>query len=389
MANNYWIKLYIEILDDPKMGRLTAEQWRLAIELFLLAGEQNKNGILPSLPDMAWRLRIDENELLQTMSELEQVGILSQDGDAWVVTNFARRQEAIPATERAKNSRKKMHRKQYYGQDGEQHDFNNSAISCYGNLPNKAGIYMITCKPTGRFYIGASKDIASRVKAQLGLMKTGGHALTDDFRLGGSDYKNVDVKVLELAENEISLSVLEKKYIDEYKNSPKFANKEKWGKNHHSWNCIGELKDYSINGDGNLDEATTRSLDEATSRWVDTDIDTEAEADKELTAAAGKASEINSSIAEIFKIYEGEIGIITSFVKEEILDAIEHYPRDWIIEAIKEAVSNNARNWNYVEAILKRWKAQGFKSDNRNKSKEKSKHDLSEWRDLRLQNKGT
>jgi len=102
MANNYWIKLYIEILDDPKMGRLTAEQWRLAIELFLLAGEQNKNGILPSLPDMAWRLRIDENELLQTMSELEQVGILSQDGDAWIVTNFARRQDKISDAERSK-----------------------------------------------------------------------------------------------------------------------------------------------------------------------------------------------------------------------------------------------------------------------------------------------
>lgn len=281
MANNYWIKLYIEILDDPKMGRLTAEQWRLTIELFLLAGEQNKNGKLPSLADIAWRLRIDENSLLQTMSELEQVGILSRDGDTWVVTNFARRQDKISDAERSKAWRERAHKKQYYGSDD-----------------NEA-------EP---------------------------QAATDD-----SDNRR-----------------------DADTNTQRNCNE----------NDTTRIADTDIDID--IDK--------------DTDRDREAEAEKELTAA-GKAPEINPDIAEIFKIYESEIGIITSFVREDILDVIEHYPRDWIIEAIKEAVSNNARSWNYVEVILKRWKAQGFKSDNRNKSKEKSKHDLSEWRDLRLQNK--
>ena len=105
------------------------------------------------------------------------------------------------------------------------------------------------------------------------------------------------------------------------------------------------------------------------------------------TAAVSETEKQNSDVAEVFKVYEQEIGMITSFVRDDLLDALEQYPKEWIIEAIKEAVSNNARSWNYVEVILKRWKAQGFKSDNRNKSKEKSKHDLSEWRDLRLQNK--
>jgi hypothetical protein len=32
--NHRWIKLYLEILDDPKMGKLPDWCWRRAIELF-------------------------------------------------------------------------------------------------------------------------------------------------------------------------------------------------------------------------------------------------------------------------------------------------------------------------------------------------------------------
>jgi len=78
----------------------------------------------------------------------------------------------------------------------------------------------------------------------------------------------------------------------------------------------------------------------------------------------------NSEIGKVFKTYESEIGMLTPFVRENMLDAMEHYPRDWIIEAIKEAAAQNARNWSYAESILKRWKSQGFKSDSR---KQKSK----------------
>ena len=39
MGAKFWIKLYHEILDDPKMGRMPDRLWRRTIELFLLAGE--------------------------------------------------------------------------------------------------------------------------------------------------------------------------------------------------------------------------------------------------------------------------------------------------------------------------------------------------------------
>jgi hypothetical protein len=49
VAARFWIKLYLEILDDPKMGRLPDHLWRRAVELFLLAGRAGNDGALPAL----------------------------------------------------------------------------------------------------------------------------------------------------------------------------------------------------------------------------------------------------------------------------------------------------------------------------------------------------
>ena len=39
MPSKYWIKLYHEVLDDPKMARLPDRLYRRCIEVFLLAGK--------------------------------------------------------------------------------------------------------------------------------------------------------------------------------------------------------------------------------------------------------------------------------------------------------------------------------------------------------------
>ena len=41
-----WIRLYIELLDDPKVATLPDNLYRLAIELDLLAGEVNKLSLI-------------------------------------------------------------------------------------------------------------------------------------------------------------------------------------------------------------------------------------------------------------------------------------------------------------------------------------------------------
>ena len=62
---------------------------------------------------------------------------------------------------------------------------------------------------------------------------------------------------------------------------------------------------------------------------------------------------------EIAKLYEQEIGVLTPLVADAIRDACSTYQIDWIPEAISIAVQKNARNWSYIEAILKNCKQEG------------------------------
>jgi DNA replication protein len=64
-------------------------------------------------------------------------------------------------------------------------------------------------------------------------------------------------------------------------------------------------------------------------------------------------------IVNIFALYEQNIGIITPMIAEELKDAERLYPREWIEEAFKEAVSLNKHSWRYIARILERWASEG------------------------------
>jgi len=98
-----------------------------------------------------------------------------------------------------------------------------------------------------------------------------------------------------------------------------------------------------------------------------TKIDIKKDIQDTATAAVNAEPNENLETAKVFKAYEQEIGMLTAFTREEVLDAIEHYPHDWIIEAIKEAAKNNVRKWSYARAILESWKVNGYKTDVRSK----------------------
>lgn len=61
----------------------------------------------------------------------------------------------------------------------------------------------------------------------------------------------------------------------------------------------------------------------------------------------------------IFTLYEENIGMLTPMIAEELKDAERLYPASWIEDAFREAVSQNKRNWKYIEAILKCWDSEG------------------------------
>lgn len=117
MAANYWIKLYHEILDDPKMGKLSDSLFRFTIQLFLVAGEIANEGEVLSEDDLAWRLRRSPDSIHEDLIELEKVGIMHRDGETWIVSNFAVRQAAVPDAERQRQKRKRDTKEKYYGHE--------------------------------------------------------------------------------------------------------------------------------------------------------------------------------------------------------------------------------------------------------------------------------
>jgi DNA replication protein len=61
----------------------------------------------------------------------------------------------------------------------------------------------------------------------------------------------------------------------------------------------------------------------------------------------------------VFALYEQNIGMLTPLIADELREAEQAYPAEWIEEAFREAVSLNKRNWKYVRAILERWRTEG------------------------------
>lgn len=66
----HWIKLYTEVLTDPKMGMLPEHLRLRSIELFLFAGQARQAGVLPPVKYMAWTLRCTEAELVDDLHAL-------------------------------------------------------------------------------------------------------------------------------------------------------------------------------------------------------------------------------------------------------------------------------------------------------------------------------
>ena len=61
----------------------------------------------------------------------------------------------------------------------------------------------------------------------------------------------------------------------------------------------------------------------------------------------------------IFTLYHENIGVLTPLLSDELREAEDIYPVEWIEDAFRIAVSLNKRSWRYVRAILERWSTEG------------------------------
>lgn len=110
----YWLKLYTDILDDPKYFRLSDNAKIGMYELFLLTKKlerKESTGELPNIEDIAFHTRRDMEFWNGVLPELEKAGIIDHEDDNFIVRKFSERQAAIPPDERMRQYRKRKNTK--------------------------------------------------------------------------------------------------------------------------------------------------------------------------------------------------------------------------------------------------------------------------------------
>ena len=75
--------------------------------------------------------------------------------------------------------------------------------------------------------------------------------------------------------------------------------------------------------------------------------------------ADGEMVTVELDRPNIFTLYEQNIGLLLPMIAEELKDAADRYPEEWVIEAFRQSVEQNKRNWSYIRAILRRWETEG------------------------------
>ena len=142
MKSKYWIKLYHEMIDDPKVARLNDSAYRLFIECLLLAGELDEEGLLPPVEDMAWRLRKSETALPDSMTHLALAGMVEkvkhEDGERWFVSKFSERQAPSSSAQRVRQLRERRRKE---AKEEERDTETDTYIDTYSNVTNVTNRY--------------------------------------------------------------------------------------------------------------------------------------------------------------------------------------------------------------------------------------------------------
>ena len=89
-----------------------------------------------------------------------------------------------------------------------------------------------------------------------------------------------------------------------------------------------------------------------------------------------------SDFALLVREYEQNIGVITKITNELLSDDFEQYGYELCSSAIKEAVRQNKRTWAYVQGILKKRWANGYRPELQNNGKKTEYKEI--WQDGQL-----
>lgn len=106
-----WFRLYDEMLDDPKAQRLPPQDFKIWINLLCLASRND--GKLPCISDIAFALRISENDAVTMVERLHIAGLIDKrnggpDGFRYSPHGWEKRQyKSDNSADRVKKHREK------------------------------------------------------------------------------------------------------------------------------------------------------------------------------------------------------------------------------------------------------------------------------------------
>lgn len=111
----HYMKLYNELLHDPKVQRMTfRHRWRM-IECFLAASELNQGGLIGNVEELAWTCHASSEEFENDLTELASRGIMKLTEEGWSVVNFEKRQGRMSAAERMRRMRERNRKEEMSG----------------------------------------------------------------------------------------------------------------------------------------------------------------------------------------------------------------------------------------------------------------------------------
>jgi len=106
-SNGYaWIKIRVNLLDDPKYMQLTDLAKTVYFECYLLAGRSDAGGLVlagddpATVQDLAWILRKADGDVQKALDQLQRAGLVDLTGDQVTVCRFASEQGPSMAEKR-------------------------------------------------------------------------------------------------------------------------------------------------------------------------------------------------------------------------------------------------------------------------------------------------
>ncbi len=101
IPRGWWVKLRTGLLNDAAVMLLPDATFRRLVELTLVAAEQDpRDGSLPALQEVAWRLRVSEAQLEGELAQLQAIGKAEHTAAGWTLPRFVAEQDAETSGER-------------------------------------------------------------------------------------------------------------------------------------------------------------------------------------------------------------------------------------------------------------------------------------------------